>query len=267
MSNPSQSKYTTFLLVKKNKMQEDTLREIGNQLFYARKKKGLKLISISQKTSIPIYVLKAIENGHLNKLSEIIYTKNLIRKFANCLDLDGQKLVAGLPVDSLSNITSKSTSYSQIFSKLLSISLKPLYCYFIYIFNVYISINIILTVFLFFLEKKYDNISDQITVNSLSSGIDKSNIVVKVSGKGESTLKVIVDNHIKFNGLFNEKIEKVWQGEKSIIIETDNAGLLLVGLKHQKPTRLGRLRENKTVIYEFNEVNKSIIKNLSTKYD
>ncbi len=250
--------------MKKNKIQEDVLKEIGNQLFYARKKKGLTLISISQKTRIPTYVLDALENGHVKKLPEIIYTKCLIKKVGNFLSLDGQKLAEGLSVNSLNNTKYKSTLDSHFFS-ILSTSLNR---YFFYIFAVYFSINTILTVFEnFFLEKTYNNISDKVNINSISSRVDTNNIVVKVSSKGGSTLKVIVDNHIKFDGIFNEKTEKIWKGKESIILKTDNAGLLLVGLKHQKLIRLGRLRENKTITYRFNQINKSIIKNSSTKYD
>ncbi|MGF1600541.1 MAG: helix-turn-helix domain-containing protein [Thermosynechococcaceae cyanobacterium] len=73
-----------------------TLAEIGAHLRDVRQQQTKDLDEISAQTLIPARLLSAIEEGQVEELPELIYTRGMIRRFANTLGLDGAKLVASL---------------------------------------------------------------------------------------------------------------------------------------------------------------------------
>jgi cytoskeletal protein RodZ len=69
-----------------------TLEAIGQKLKAAREGQGLSLRQIYERTKIPINHLQAIDSGQPDDLPEPVYVAGFIKRYAECIGLDGQVL-------------------------------------------------------------------------------------------------------------------------------------------------------------------------------
>jgi cytoskeletal protein RodZ len=69
-----------------------SLEQIGQQLQQARESQSLSLRQIYEKTKIPIGHLQAIDVGDQDELPEPVYVANYIRRYGNCVGLNGEVL-------------------------------------------------------------------------------------------------------------------------------------------------------------------------------
>jgi cytoskeleton protein RodZ len=69
-----------------------TLEAIGQKLKSARETQGLSLRQIYERTKIPINHLQAIDTGQPDDLPEPVYVAGFIKRYAECIGLDGQVL-------------------------------------------------------------------------------------------------------------------------------------------------------------------------------
>lgn len=69
-----------------------SLEQIGPQLKAARDGAGLSLSQIHERTKIPFNHLEAIEQGSFDDLPEPVYVSGFIKRYADCVGLDGQQL-------------------------------------------------------------------------------------------------------------------------------------------------------------------------------
>ena len=69
-----------------------TLEAIGQKLKAARDSQGLSLRQIYERTKIPINHLQAIDGGQTEDLPEPVYVAGFIKRYAECIGLDGQVL-------------------------------------------------------------------------------------------------------------------------------------------------------------------------------
>jgi cytoskeletal protein RodZ len=69
-----------------------TFEQIGQQLRTARDTLGLSLNQIQERTKIPFNHLQAIDNGQIEELPEPVYVTGFIKRYAECVGLDGQRL-------------------------------------------------------------------------------------------------------------------------------------------------------------------------------
>ncbi len=69
-----------------------SLEQIGQKLKGARESRGLTLGQIYDRTKIPQSNLEAIEMGDLGQLPEPVYIAGFIKRYADCVGLNGQSL-------------------------------------------------------------------------------------------------------------------------------------------------------------------------------
>jgi cytoskeletal protein RodZ len=69
-----------------------TLEAIGSKLKSAREAQGLSLRQIYERTKIPINHLQSIDTGTPDDLPEPVYVAGFIKRYAECIGLDGQVL-------------------------------------------------------------------------------------------------------------------------------------------------------------------------------
>jgi cytoskeletal protein RodZ len=69
-----------------------TLEQIGQKLKAARDGLGLSLSQIHERTKIPFNHLQAIDNGQSDDLPEPVYVSGFIKRYAECVGLNGQQL-------------------------------------------------------------------------------------------------------------------------------------------------------------------------------
>jgi cytoskeletal protein RodZ len=68
------------------------LEQIGQKLKSARETNGLTLGQIFDRTKIPINHLQSIDNGLVDELPEPVYVAGYIKRYADCVGLNGQSL-------------------------------------------------------------------------------------------------------------------------------------------------------------------------------
>jgi len=68
------------------------LEQIGQKLKNARETNGLTLGQIFDRTKIPINHLQSIDNGLVDELPEPVYVAGYIKRYADCVGLNGQSL-------------------------------------------------------------------------------------------------------------------------------------------------------------------------------
>lgn len=227
-------------------LQKEILEEIGQTLSNERTKQRLNLEFISSETHISMVFLEAIEKAKLEELPEAIYTRSFIKKYADFLGLDGKELSESFPLEN--KIKSQNSSRLRFLFPVLQF--RPIHLYFLYIIIVVISVQSISnTLKRAALEGSIEQRPVPVAVPSPQSQPTQKPVVVKVHSKGESNLKVTVDGKIIFDGVLNKEIQKTWEADKNIVLESNNAGLILVTFNNQNPKRLGKLGESKKVTY------------------
>jgi len=70
-----------------------SFEQIGQKLKSARDGTGLSLAQIQERTKIPYNHLAAIDTGNFDDLPEPVYVSGFIKRYAECVGLDGQQLV------------------------------------------------------------------------------------------------------------------------------------------------------------------------------
>jgi cytoskeletal protein RodZ len=68
------------------------LEQIGQKLRAAREGQGLSLPQVFERTKIPINHLQSIENGQTEDLPEPVYISGFLKRFGDCVGLNGQSL-------------------------------------------------------------------------------------------------------------------------------------------------------------------------------
>lgn len=230
-------------------LQREILEEIGKELYQERQRQQLSLEMISTETRISIGLLTAIEKGKIENLPEAIYTRGLIKKFANYLGLNGKELAESYPTDT----KLKPANSSRFRLGIPIFQFRPIHLYFLYIIIVIISVQSISnTLKRAALEGAVEDLPiPPPTLQTPSTPKDKKPISVKVNIKGDCQLKVIVDGKVAFDGVLSKATQKTWEANQNITLTASNAGQVFIAFNRQKAQRLGRLGETKTVTYKL----------------
>lgn len=69
-----------------------SLSTIGQKLKSAREAQGLSLVQVHERTKIPLHHLQSIDSGDGEDLPEPVYVAGFIKRYAECVGLDGQVL-------------------------------------------------------------------------------------------------------------------------------------------------------------------------------
>ncbi|XLQ11514.1 MAG: DUF4115 domain-containing protein [cyanobacterium endosymbiont of Epithemia adnata isolate EadnSB Bon19] len=75
-----------------NSSQIQQLRELGAYLCQQRLDRSLTLEQIATSTFIHLSILKALEQGQVNELPELVYVRGFVRRYGEVLNLDGHSL-------------------------------------------------------------------------------------------------------------------------------------------------------------------------------
>ena len=86
---------------------------IFDDLAEIRKKRGISQETVSRKTKIPIKYIKALEGGSIKMLPDILYTKNIIKKYLALFNIDPRPFIAGLDMGRREKISPQKALNSQ----------------------------------------------------------------------------------------------------------------------------------------------------------
>ena len=86
---------------------------IFDDLAEIRKKRGISQETVSRKTKIPIKYIKALEGGSIKMLPDILYVKNIIKKYLALFNIDPRPFIAGLDMGRREKISPQKALNSQ----------------------------------------------------------------------------------------------------------------------------------------------------------
>jgi hypothetical protein len=80
-----------------NAIDQHPLRAIGQEIKQHRTIQAITLEKLHHLTLVPIYHLKALEAGQIDKLPEVVYLRGFIQRIADALGVDSDRWLANLP--------------------------------------------------------------------------------------------------------------------------------------------------------------------------
>ena len=93
-----------------NPSQIQQLRELGAYLCQQRLDRALTLEQIATSTFINLSVLRALEQGQVDKLPELVYVQGFLRRYGEALNLDGHSLADRLLLQQIEESSSEISS-------------------------------------------------------------------------------------------------------------------------------------------------------------
>ncbi len=248
--------------------QQERLTNIGEYLQQVRLAKGWSLTATAKKTQIRATVLEYIEAGELEKLPEPIYLKGLLRRYANCLDLDGEAIAARFPLDDQHHFWK--LAKWQNFA--LRFQLLPVHLYIIYILVVSLTVQTLSEVIrinntpVITVESDIPTETVSTPKDSIQSAVAKSStaaiqnnpapvedpeaVVVNVQVQDNAWMRVIIDGKTEFEGTLPKGTQKKWVADKSVTIRAGNAGAVLIAINNQTAQPLGKPGAVEEITYE-----------------
>lgn len=244
---------------------QEILQEIGVHLHSVRTQKNLSLEEVAKRTRIPVRLLNAIEQGKLDVLPEPIYIKGFIQKFANALGENGVEIASVFPTDLQVKLERRKFHWL----RLPDAQLRPLHLYLIYIFIVVGAVNSLSALVqnaALQANNSPSNLSSENNTsnpNSLASSLNngqqvinsnasESPVVLDVTVKDSSWLRVVVDGKVEFEGVLPEGTQRTWSANERLTLRAGNAGGIIVGTKDQQKKQLGIPGQVEEVTYVAN---------------
>lgn len=231
-----------------------TLAEIGAHLRDVRQEKAMDLDEISAQTLIPTRLLKAIEEGQVQELPELIYTRGMIRRFANTLGLDGAKLVADLGGQQTiqKNLAKPKRSSGG--------GLKPIHLYVLYIVVIVAAgsgLSYMINQSALTLgggsgdapsgtEAPEDSSQPEALAPAVPAAVSSkppaspkptAPLRIDLSVKQDAWVEIVIDGETSYSGTLTAGTNRTVTAQKKLVLRSGNAGGLLVAV-NQKPAQI-----------------------------
>lgn len=259
--------------------QIEKLKEIGTSLRQKRLERSMSLEQIAASTHIRLALLRALEEGQVDQLPELIYIQGFIRRYGQMLQVDGDALAKTLSQQSDEPPTDESVTPDSMPKTppqaVLTRSVQPRRLIQsrstnfkkVYWLSAFILLGTVAGA-LYFLSRPPVSKSDSnsktpspslapktpspapLKTSVSPSPLPKKAVPLSATVKLEdsSWLKVVVDGQPKFEGVLPKGTQKTWQAQKQLRIRAGNAGVVSLSVNEKPPQRLGRLGEVKEVI-------------------
>ncbi|MEM7725214.1 MAG: RodZ domain-containing protein [Cyanobacteria bacterium P01_A01_bin.45] len=207
----------------------EKLVELGSNLRTVREERGLSIDEVVVLTRIPRRLLVAIEEGLMDELPEPIYTKGLIREFANALGFNGVEFASTFPVQSPKITLSQAGQFKPVGQ------LRAIHLYLLYILIIFTSVTSLSS-----LLSESSTVADATSETPNKSTPKTQQVEIGITLKERSRIKVIADGKTKFDGVLPEGTSRTWKAQKELKVKTDNAGGVLVSVNQQKAKTMGK---------------------------
>jgi cytoskeletal protein RodZ len=259
-------------IINYNEIRQQQLEVISIELKDARIAKNIDKEIISNQLHIPIRIINALESSDLQQLPEPFFTKQLIKKYANFLKLNSDEISNKFSIELNPKVYNKKNSW-QSFNFKFRFNFKPQYLYFFYLLILFFSIRSLSSILessqfsqIKIPQKKVIETNTSLTknppINTTPQTIPivekkeekppiPTELIVKVTVKEDSWVKIIVDGKPTFEGILTKGIEKQWSGKQKVSIRAGNAGGLIVTVNDAKPKELGKSGQVTNATYEL----------------
>lgn len=237
---------------------KEQLAYIGQLLREVREESLLSYEQLSEQTLIRPSLLQAIERADVHQLPEPVYTRALIRRFGDSLELDGEALASQYFVPSHGSRSGAFWRFS------LMPQLRPLHLYMIYAALIAIAISALS----YTLRSTIDAAStlpvldgeaaeqamtpkadDSVASNEAATVTSESASAAAAAGKpvrvavkmeDQSWLRVTADGEVVFEGILKEGDDRLWTAKELIVIRSGNAGGVVASFNDGPAEALGQ---------------------------
>jgi cytoskeletal protein RodZ len=237
-----------------NQLQKEQLVYIGELLREMRESMTLSYEELAKTTLIRPNLLQAIEAANVGQLPEPVYTRGLIRRYADALGLDGETLASQY-------FTPSNKEQQRSFWRVpITPQLRPVHLYATYVALIAIAISALSytlqrtaeqnqsltlpvlegeTLENFTMPKEGVTAAEPETPSKpIVVSDDPIRIAVKM--QDQSWLRVIADNQVAFEGILKAGDVQTWTAKESLKIRAGNAGGVVVSFNEGDAEVLGK---------------------------
>jgi cytoskeletal protein RodZ len=254
------------------------LAAIGSQLREYREQQSISLDKVAVVTMIRRNLLQAIEDGQLDQLPEPVYTQGLIKRYAEAMGLDGAQFADFFPIEPPPRSTAKLSWQN-------GPQLRPMHLYLFYTFLIICSVNVLSQLMGGSLTAKNSTETKELAieqeqarlaqsasknqkpdsydaVEATRSGqnLDKFGnkpVMVNVSFKQESWMKIEVDGKPEFEGTLPSGTVRTWQAQNKLVVLAGNAGGVMIAVNNGQAEQLGESGVAKEVVFTADQLKPS----------
>lgn len=238
----------------------EILQHIGAQLRQVREQQKVSIDNLSARTQIQPRLIQAIEEGHIEMLPESVYVKGMVKRYANCLGLDGMEMSNQVPKWGSEVAMFEPTTKLQNtgFSNPSAPQLKPLHVYLGYTLAI-CGVGAGISHLLNNTKPQTQQITGATIKPRPAAGIAAAppvtapkiphlpNVPIEISVKSPTWAQIGIDGTTKFTGnlIVGAKLNLV--ATKQVTINTNNAGGILFSRDRQPPKPLGAPGQKQSV--------------------
>ncbi|MEC4982772.1 MAG: DUF4115 domain-containing protein [Oscillatoria sp. PMC 1068.18] len=244
-------------IVNPQQTQLEKLTELGSRLREIRTEQKLSLDEVATRTMIRMRLLKAIESGRLDLLPEPVYIRGLIKQFAEALGLKGEEFARDFPIYFSQPLLKPKWQSFRIGQ------LRPIHLYLLYVVIVLAAVNSLsMTIERSILQvngvqPEKQSLEPENQIDTPPQKLDQVNseskpVVVGVTVKSESWLRIVADGKTEFEGTLEEGSQRTWVADQKLTVLAGNAGGILVAFNDQKAKQLGPPNQVQEVTYQAN---------------
>jgi cytoskeletal protein RodZ len=229
----------------------EIMGQIGDKLRQWREYYHLSIDDMSARTQIQPRLIQAIEEGHIEALPEPVYTKGMVKRYADSLGLDGAEISQHVTLIEPAAPKFKVIPRSTIgFNKTLQLNPSHIYVgYMVAICAIGAGTSHLLN----------NAIKPQATtLNKNTVQLQRTAAVVPTTNQlpdvrigiavTETTWAQIgIDGTTKFTGSLKTGMQFNWMAKKQVTISTNNAGGLLFSRDGQQLQPLGKIGQKQTI--------------------
>lgn len=238
-----------------NQLQREQLVYIGELLREVRESMTLSYEEVAKKTLIRANLIRAIETANVEQLPEPVYTRGLIRRYANDLGLDGETLASQY-------FTPVSQESRRSFWRIpITPQLRPVHLYVTYVALIAIAISVLSytlkrtvassqTVTLPVLQGE---VAEEATMPETSAEVTNADtpdapapviadepIRISVEMQDQSWIRVTADQEVAFEGILKAGDVQSWTAKEVLKIRAGNAGAVAVSFNEGDAEVMGK---------------------------
>lgn len=250
----------------------EVLAEIGQELAQARVLRQMSIEDVAARTQIQPHIVRALEQGHLEMLPESVYVRGTIKRFGNCVGIDGaamsQRMLdwnkatancdeqptflqthAQTKIQQPADAGDRSRGNQQSGFNSGLPQFKPLYVYLGYGLALVVAGTLVSQL----AERTIGDKSAQTSTSSSTSSVRIPSTVVSkpvlpsvkvtIVAKSAAWAQIGVDGVTRFTGNLSPGTQLNLLATKQVTISTNNAGVLWLSQASQPPQAIGKIGE------------------------
>lgn len=229
------------------------MEQIGAHLGYWRNQQSLSVEEVAALTQIQPRLIQAIEEGHIEMLPESVYVKGMIRRYGDCLGMDGNGLAEYVPTWQREVLQFKQTTSTRA-ETFAPPTIKPIHWYAIYALTLMGGTAVLSHLLNDAAKPKYPIVentkpSTVIPVEiEAPVPIESPDIVqVRISVKNPIWAEIVVDGNPKVVGNLKTGEQRDWIVTQQMTIRTNDGGGLFVSRGQQPFQALGLAGQKKQI--------------------